>query len=118
MKFYTFRQNNSGGSFTVDENVAHTVVIQASDARDANERAAAIGLYFDGEGDCPCCGTRWDETSEYDGHEEPNAYGKPFRLMSEKDAEHTFGGWFNSEVRIHYADGRVLSPKSPAEVVL
>jgi hypothetical protein len=35
MKFYMFDQNNSGGEFDVDENVAHHVVIEARDENHA-----------------------------------------------------------------------------------
>ncbi len=33
------------------------------------------GLYFDGEGDCPCCGSRWSsQWSDENGTEEPTIY--------------------------------------------
>lgn len=77
--YYTYRQNNSGGSFYVNDKVSIYVIIQALSARDANHRAEDIGIYFDGcnQGmDCPCCGDRWgDMYNEEDGTVEPEIYG-------------------------------------------
>ena len=61
-KYYHFRQNNSGGSFVINDRVAHHMVIQAYSAEDANSRALGLGIYFDGcetGEDCECCGDRW-----------------------------------------------------------
>ena len=69
-KFYTFRQNNSGGRFKQNNEVDIKVVIEANNAEHANKRAEEIGIYFDGcsKGiDCPCCGDRWYEVYEIDG---------------------------------------------------
>lgn len=53
MEFYEYVQNNSGGKFTVNKFLCHRVIIEA------DEKLEALGGYFDGEGDCPCCGDRW-----------------------------------------------------------
>ena len=55
--FYKFRQNNSGGYF----DGYHNVIIEASDAVEANRFAEQSGyVYFDDRGDCvDCCGYRW-----------------------------------------------------------
>lgn len=61
-KLYMYDQNNSGGSFVVDLNLSHRVVIEATSETEAEEIALDLGIYFDGcnEGtDCPCCGDRW-----------------------------------------------------------
>lgn len=50
-KFFTFRQNNSGGIDHIDENLNRYVIIEANDAQHANERAQEIGIYFDGVSD-------------------------------------------------------------------
>lgn len=66
-KFYEYNQNNSGGSFVVDKNVCHRLMIEADDQRTADRIAISLGVYFNGcdEGlDCDCCGDRW-----YSGHE-------------------------------------------------
>ena len=80
LKYFSYRQNNSGGDFIVDEDdlIATYVIIQATDGEDANRRAIAHGLYFDGirKGrDCECCGDRWHEVwRDEEGMEEPTAY--------------------------------------------
>lgn len=98
MSFYTYCQNNSGGDFDVDEEVAHYVIIEAPNADAADERAKEVGLYFDGEGDCECCGNRWSEA--YEGSDSPRIYG---------EVAHTYkpicDQW--GEVRIHYLTGKV-----------
>lgn len=57
--FWEFRQNNSGGSFVINDNVTVHVIIEATSATDANSRAEDVGVYFGGYGDCSCCGDRW-----------------------------------------------------------
>ena len=73
VRWFEFRQNNSGGSFVYDENVGKSVFVQARNAREANDIAERAGVYFDGVDagwDCSCCGDRWyglwsdDEGSE------------------------------------------------------
>jgi hypothetical protein len=77
--FFHFNQNNSGGSFDIDENVAHHVIIEARNANEANRKAASIGIYFDGVDDgmdCECCGDRW-YSAWGEGEAEPLLYGDP-----------------------------------------
>lgn len=77
--FYTFNQNNSGGSFIEDDRVAQYVIIEANSADAANALAEVYGLYFNGcaDGrDCSCCGDRWYPVYEHDGTEYPEIYGK------------------------------------------
>ena len=62
MAFYVFSQNNSGGSFI---NPAIVVVVEAQSAAEANSKAEKIGVYFNSERDCPCCGSRWDAIDEW-----------------------------------------------------
>ena len=80
-KFFHFSQNNSGGSFDIDETLAHHVIIEAYDALDANTRAMGIGLYFNGcdsGRDCDCCGDRWSAQWSTDcGDDTPLIYGEP-----------------------------------------
>lgn len=62
MKYYLYHQNNTGGSWVIDDEVAEYVIIEAYDEKDANEIAKSKGIYFDGvdkEIDCECCGDRW-----------------------------------------------------------
>jgi len=97
MKYYEFVQNNTGGSFDSNESVAHSVFIQADSPDSANTKAETIGIYFDGSGDCSCCGNRWCETSSYDGKDEPAMYvagdqgGMTADLQAAVDAD-----WFTS----------------------
>jgi hypothetical protein len=100
MSFYKFRQNNSGGSFTFDHKrgLSVHVYVEASSAEEANARAQQdLGIYFDGDGDCPCCGDRW-------------------RRVYADDAEASFpetvGGWGwapdgVAEGYVHFLDGTV-----------
>lgn len=77
--FFTFCQNNSGGSFQIDENVTEYVIIEAKNANHANSFAEWFGIYFDGcenDRDCSCCGDRWYRVNDYDGKDKPMIYGK------------------------------------------
>lgn len=58
LKWFRFRQNNSGGKFIVNDKVDINVLIQANSPEEANNLAEKIGIYFDGYGDCACCGNR------------------------------------------------------------
>jgi hypothetical protein len=105
MKFYEFRQNNSGGSFAVDDNVAHSVYIEAEDADRANEIALEKGLYFNGVDtgqDCNCCGDRWYPTDddEYNIIEVVNSH-EIFSYAYEKVEK----GIFGDKAFIHFLDG-------------
>lgn len=47
--------------------MAHTVIIEAKTAEQADDKAQEIGIYFNGceeEIDCPCCGDRWTTACE------------------------------------------------------
>jgi hypothetical protein len=73
MSFFNFRQNNSGGSFDVDETLCGSLYIEADSIEEANEKALELGVYFNGveDGiDCSCCGDRWHEP--YDEEDESN----------------------------------------------
>ena len=91
-KFFHFSQNNSGGSFVIDETLAHHVIIEAVSAKDANARAMEIGIYFNGcdSGmDCECCGDRWHEQwSDDSGDDTPMIYG---------DKPETYEDYFTKE---------------------
>jgi hypothetical protein len=103
-KFFTFNQNNSGGRFHEDDRVCHYVIIEATNADDANRRAEQVGLYFDGRGDCSCCGNRWSSAwSDSEGTEEPSIYGKP-------PTDYDYHRWNLTEAgkvqcRVYYMDG-------------
>lgn len=78
-KFYHFRQNNFGGSFKIDDDVAINVIIEATSAKQANGKAQEIGIYFDGcdtGKDCECCGDRWHRVDESDATLAPMIHKK------------------------------------------
>lgn len=99
-KFFTYRQNNSGGGFAIDENVKEYVIIEAHSSEKANKIAESIGVYFDGvykgKG-CSCCGDRWSEHYDSVGDTEPMIYDTP---VYEAD-----GGLFSKHCIVHYLDG-------------
>lgn len=80
--FYTFRQNNSGGSLVKDDLVSEYVIIEANSHVEANDLAEDIGIYFNGCAsgrDCPCCGDRWyAHWSEHDAYVIPAIYGEDY----------------------------------------
>ena len=98
LKFFTFSQNNSGGTFIVDQDVDQYVIVQATCADDANSRAKEHGIYFNGcvSGmDCDCCGDRWSEQWDDDyGNDMPEIYGDSPELSG-------------SPTIIYYTDGKV-----------
>ena len=102
MPYYTFTQNNSGGSFDHDHNrgIGYVVCIHALTADHANHLAEEKGLYFDGCAtgiDCDCCGDRWSRADESDGYAAPGMYGEDDPIK---------GGWGISSY-IHRLNGSV-----------
>lgn len=110
--FYCYSQNNSGGSFMVDDRVCHHVIVEAGNSAQADEIAEAVGIYFNGcdDGvDCDCCGDRW--YSAYgDGDAEPEIYGSHPREYQSMFVE-------PGEVycRIYYKDGFVAEFRHEAQ---
>lgn len=93
--FYTFEQNNAGGSFIINDDLNEYVIIEAKSYDAAIEIADNIGMDFsDG---CPCCGSRWSLYPE-DGTDEPLIYG--ILASGYNDYFGTDGG-----AVVHYADG-------------
>jgi hypothetical protein len=69
--YFEFSQNNSGGGWQIDHDagIGVKVFVQASSPAEANDKAEAIGIYFNGVSsgrDCECCGSRWSECWESD----------------------------------------------------
>lgn len=126
MSFYTYSQNNSGGSFYYDHErgISQWVVVEAQDAIEANYRAGRIGLYFDGVAsgdDCDCCGDRWFEAGAW-GTED----GTEFPAYCQQPIQEVIAGWSFptpgdiAPAYIHYLDGRIepVYTKVRAEVVV
>lgn len=116
--FYTFKQNNSGGSFDYDElsGISVNVIVEANSPSEANQLAQDIGLYFDGcntNMDCPCCGDRWYDSAAYDGGDDvPSSYGKPLALSQDVDTSTSMKWMKGFEIFVHYADGRIVGYNS------
>jgi hypothetical protein len=101
LKFYRFRQNNSGGHFHENDKVGELVIVEAISHTEANEIAEDNGIYFDGcdsGRDCSCCGDRWYKAHKYD---EEEAETDPNKLL---DEHRPFGN--NGVVHIYFHDGR------------
>lgn len=105
MAYFTFNQNNSGGSFIFNDSVAEYVIIEAKNADEANMRALGVGIYFNGctDGrDCSCCGDRWySQWYDKNGTDKPEIYGESdIQKYLDKDS------WFSKSVHVYHADGR------------
>ena len=57
-KFYSWRQNNSGGFYLFD---TMTVIVEADNLEEARKIAYRESEVYEGMGpnDCDCCGGRW-----------------------------------------------------------
>jgi hypothetical protein len=96
MAFFQFRQNNSGGEYHIEDNIGHTVWIEATDSNEANNKASSIGLFSLSY--CDCCGERFYSTWDGDAEE-------AWTVEENK-------GWHRERYGelvtiIHHADGRV-----------
>lgn len=96
-KFFTFSQNNSGGYFIINDDVALYLIIEAQTADEAvnkmNDITADYSEY------CSCCGERWsDWMHDDDGTDEPMVYDTK---VKEKSPERIFSG----STIIYYYDG-------------
>jgi len=68
-KFYEITQNNTGGSFDVNDKVCHRLFIEADSKDEATNIAESLGCYWNGVDsgiDCSCCGDRWYGSNELD----------------------------------------------------
>lgn len=121
--FYLYDQNNSGGSFEVDDDVAHRVIIEAVSAAKANKKAKSVGIYFNGveKGiDCECCGDRWSSASESNATPHPSQIAPEVWPLSRpvvaqykpitdwrKHRDWANEVWRNLLVRVYRIDGSV-----------
>jgi hypothetical protein len=104
MAFFEYHQNNSYGSFTVTDAISEFVIIEAANSKEADQKAETLGIYFDGGGDCPCCGDRW-RRADADGDDVPSLYGEPVEKFETS--------YSRKHVDIHYADGRHVRMEPP-----
>ena len=97
MMWYVYSQNNSGGSFVIDENLDEWVGIEADSREEADALFHELGGYFDGveKGeDCDCCGDRWYPADE-------------FAILSEVFARIEYMGAPASSLRLHHRGATV-----------
>lgn len=109
--FHTFRQNNTGGSFDFDmeRGISHFVVVEGDNLDEIMDTARQIGLYFDGSGDCSCCGNRWYAPWDKDDlTETPKIYDVEVPDGEPKDLLTKWMGT-NPEGFIHYKAGKIVS---------
>lgn len=103
--FCTFIQNNSSGCYVENDNVSVYTIIECDSVADANERAEAIGIYFNGVSDgrdCECCGDRWSRVySDTELFKKPTIYGEPVVV----DMESTN----HRNCIIHYKNGNTIT---------
>lgn len=113
--FYEFSQNNTGGSFDVDNFVCHRLFIEAESAKKANKKAKELGVYFNGcekNLDCNCCGDRWykvDESDKIDLKKISKSYEIDFNSIEEyaKYLANKYG-WTTPDARIFNANGTII----------
>jgi len=97
-RFFTFVQNNSGGYFYENDDVAHFLIVEAPSLSDAVHKMREITSSY--EDYCPCCGERWSDWLDDDsGKEEPMVYDTRI-----KEAPVAIG-FFGSTTIIYYYDG-------------
>jgi hypothetical protein len=104
MKWFQFDQNNSGGSFVVDDKLCHRLFIEAKSEGIANAIAEDMGVYFNGvrDGyDCDCCGDRW-----YRGEEIDLSSTKTVEEYAQELANQY--GWTSPDARIFYDNGATV----------
>lgn len=116
MAFYHYNQNNSGGDFVVDmeRGISCHVIIEAENAEHADRLAEDVGLYFDGYGDCSCCGDRWHEAGSRDRSDEPEIYGEPIDVHYSKPPK--YFSWTDDnqyDAFVHYLDGTMKGYQYP-----
>lgn len=116
--FYTYNQNNSGGSFSGPR----TIIIEAQSHVQANTFAEdRTEIYFDGcdfGRDCSCCGDRWYRASDYDASEklkynyadielpeDPNNLEKV--LTENIDSLSEFLGLSLDSIKVYYLNGEI-----------
>lgn len=61
--FYLFNQNNSGGSYELP---FENVIVEANSADEANALATTVGVDFDSDDYCDCCGEYWTRLDDDD----------------------------------------------------
>jgi hypothetical protein len=118
LNWFEVCQNNSGGSFDVDDKLCHRLLIEATSIDEATSKAEDLGCYWDGVSkgtDCECCGDRW--STPYLTLEFPMPWSKGYgkskadcQLASvEEYAQYLADeyGWTTPDARLYYYSGEV-----------
>lgn len=87
LKWWGFKQNNSGGYFIQNGAVDELVFIQARSFAEAMNISNKI--FEDNSDYCECCGPRWSISDEKEGSLEPEMFGEPlesFKFYSKNGA--------------------------------
>ncbi len=95
MKFYKYRQNNTGGYFKFSDNLGVIVYIEAKNARHADLDAEDIGIYFDGD--------RWDRADDGDYYSCP-VEKIDDEVLDQLTCKYSIR-WGDPYIVVHYADG-------------
>jgi hypothetical protein len=105
-KFWCYVQNNSHGSWVRDKDNDKYVIIEADSYNHANMIAEEEhGLYFDGFGDCRCCGRRWSEQEDWsDASSVPMVWGDILSNIHDEQMK-------KDNVVIHYLSGKTKYAK-------
>lgn len=121
MSWFEFDQNNSGGSFDVDDKLCHRLFIEADDYDTAERIATHLGVYFNGVSqgiDCGCCGDRWSnympDELEFPMDYEPSTIFHNVEEYAQYMANNY--GWTKPDARLFYKDGRVVEINSQPKV--
>lgn len=102
-KFFEFSQNNSGGSFYIDEKdgIAESVIVEAVSAQEAIRKMSDITEEYTAY--CECCGERWSTyIDDEDGKTEPSIYDKPVQ-----EALNDSSSYWRKNAAVHYYDGTI-----------
>jgi hypothetical protein len=108
--FYQFNQNNTGGSFDVNDKVCHRLLIEAKSEKQSIKIAKKLGVYFNGcdKGiDCECCGDRWYYPDEI---RFPKIYGELTFNNPEEYMQYLADNfaWTSPDSRIYYLDKNIV----------
>lgn len=115
-RFYEFSQNNSGGTFVVDDKLCHRLYIEAETKNQAIRIAEDLGCYWDGcesGEDCTCCGDRWYRDPDIiDIKRLSKVYGEKFDSIEDyaQYLANTYG-WTTPDARIFYLNKDVVDIK-------
>lgn len=113
--WFEYSQNNSGGSHVYDDNrgLAEWVFVEADSAKEADEYAESIGIYFNGvddDMDCDCCGDRWHPQAWWGGGDDKGKNLDELRDTIEIVLKYRWRDNGNA-IYIHFKDGSFIGDK-------